>query len=127
MTFNLIYSEDIHQNRTPELCHGYINLLFSGSSSFQSNRASVSLTAMPPGVLADSIHGSHEDIQISLAPYIQHYLSQTGRRHSCCSVMLPVPFERAAPKSWLDPKFDSQVLEGQYQASVFPQLRLRFR
>uniref|UniRef100_A0A182PFE1 adenylate cyclase n=1 Tax=Anopheles epiroticus TaxID=199890 RepID=A0A182PFE1_9DIPT len=81
---------------------------------------------MPP-VLTESQKGSVEDIQISLAPYIQSYLSQTGRRHSCCSVMLPVAFERAAPRSWFDPRFDSPVLEGQYQASVFPQLRLKFR
>uniref|UniRef100_A0A182K515 adenylate cyclase n=1 Tax=Anopheles christyi TaxID=43041 RepID=A0A182K515_9DIPT len=81
---------------------------------------------MPP-VLTESQKGSVEDIQISLAPYIQSYLSQTGRRHSCCSVMLPVAFERAAPRSWIDPRFDSPVLEGQYQASVFPQLRLKFR
>lgn len=95
---------------------------------FQSQRASsVSFMAMPPGVLANSRHVSEEDIQIALAPYIQTYLSQTGRRHSCCSVMLPVAFERAAPRSWLDPRFDSAVLEGQFQASVFAQHRLRFR
>jgi adenylate cyclase 9 len=41
--------------------------------------------------------------------------------------MLPVAFERAAAKSWLDPHFDSPVLEGQYQASIFPQIRLRFK
>ncbi|KAG4067085.1 hypothetical protein HA402_000076 [Bradysia odoriphaga] len=92
-----------------------------------SQRESMSFTTMPPGVLANSRHVSEEDIQIALAPYIQTYLSQTGRRHSCCSVMLPVAFERAASKSWLDPCFDSAVLEGQYQASVFPQIRLRFR
>uniref|UniRef100_A0AAG5DJW5 adenylate cyclase n=1 Tax=Anopheles atroparvus TaxID=41427 RepID=A0AAG5DJW5_ANOAO len=89
-------------------------------------RTSTSFTTMPP-VLTESQKGSVEDIQISLAPYIQSYLSQTGRRHSCCSVMLPVAFERAAPRSWFDPRFDSPVLEGQYQASVFPQLRLKFR
>lgn len=94
---------------------------------FQSYRAHSSFTAMPPGVLVNSRPVSEEDIQIALAPYIQTYLSQTGRRHSCCSVMLPVAFERAAPKSWLDPSFDSAVLEGQYRASVFPQIRLRFR
>ncbi|XP_055588059.1 adenylate cyclase type 9 isoform X2 [Uranotaenia lowii] len=81
---------------------------------------------MPP-VLTESQKGSVEDIQISLAPYIQSYLTQMDRRHSCCSVMLPVAFERAAPRSWFDPRFDSPVLEGQYQASVFPQIRLKFR
>ncbi|GAB0100897.1 adenylate cyclase type 9 [Sergentomyia squamirostris] len=83
-----------------------------------------------PGILGDSQqqhHNSSEEIQIGLAPYIQHYLAQSGRRHSCCSVTLPVAFERAAPKAWWDPKFDSAILEGQYQSSVFPQLRLRFR
>lgn len=82
---------------------------------------------MPPTVLANSRHVSEEDFQIALAPYIQTYLSQAGRRYSCCSVMLPVVFERAATKSWMNPCFDSAVLEGQYQASIFPQIRLRFR
>uniref|UniRef100_A0A182N085 Adenylate cyclase type 9 n=1 Tax=Anopheles dirus TaxID=7168 RepID=A0A182N085_9DIPT len=96
------------------------------SDTASNYRTSTSFTTMPP-VLTESQKGSVEDIQISLAPYIQSYLSQTGRRHSCCSVMLPVAFERAAPGSWFDPRFDSPVLEGQYQASVFPQLRLKFR
>nr|XP_040240405.2 adenylate cyclase type 9 isoform X1 [Anopheles coluzzii]XP_040240406.2 adenylate cyclase type 9 isoform X1 [Anopheles coluzzii] len=96
------------------------------SDTASNYRTSTSFTTMPP-VLTESQKGSVEDIQISLAPYIQSYLSQTGRRHSCCSVMLPVAFERAAPRSWCDPRFDSPVLEGQYQASVFPQLRLKFR
>uniref|UniRef100_A0A182W3Z4 Adenylate cyclase type 9 n=1 Tax=Anopheles minimus TaxID=112268 RepID=A0A182W3Z4_9DIPT len=96
------------------------------SDTASNYRTSTSFTTMPP-VLTESQKGSVEDIQISLAPYIQSYLSQTGRRHSCCSVMLPVAFERAAPRSWFDPRFDSPVLEGQYQASVFPQLRLKFR
>ncbi|XP_034114544.1 adenylate cyclase type 9 isoform X1 [Drosophila albomicans] len=94
----------------------------------ESRRQSVSFTAMPPGVLVnDSRANSTDDIQIALAPHIQTYLSQTGRRHSCCSVMLPVAFERAAAKSWLDPKFDSPVLEEQFQASVFPHIRMRYR
>lgn len=96
------------------------------SESTSNHRRSTSFTTMPP-VLTESQKGSVEDIQISLAPYIQSYLTQTGRRPSCCSVMLPVAFERAAPRSWFDPRFDSPVLEGQYQASVFPQIRLKFR
>lgn len=96
------------------------------SESTSNHRRSTSMTTMPP-VLTDSHKGSIEDIQISLAPYIQSYLTQTGRRHSCCSLMLPVAFERAAPRSWFDPRFDSPVLEGQFQASVFPQIRLKFR
>ncbi|XP_053682763.1 adenylate cyclase type 9 isoform X1 [Sabethes cyaneus] len=96
------------------------------SETTSNHRRSTSFATMPP-VLTDSQQGSIEDIQISLAPYIQSYLTQTGRRHSCCSVMLPVTFERAAPRSCFDPRFDSPVLEGQYQASVFPQIRLKFR
>lgn len=68
-----------------------------------------------------------EDEQIDIAPKIQNYLSQSRRRHSCCSVMLPVAFERAAHRSWFDPKFDSNVLEEQFKTSVYPQIRLRFR
>uniref|UniRef100_A0A0A1WE95 Adenylate cyclase type 9 n=1 Tax=Zeugodacus cucurbitae TaxID=28588 RepID=A0A0A1WE95_ZEUCU len=80
----------------------------------ESRRPSVSFIAMPPGVLVnDSRSNSTDDIQIALAPHIQTYLSQTGRRHSCCSVM--------------DPKFDSPVLEGQFQTSVFPHVRMRYR
>lgn len=41
--------------------------------------------------------------------------------------MLPLAFERAAKNSFVNPKFDSQVLEEQYQTSIFPQIRLRFR
>lgn len=63
----------------------------------------------------------------SFAPYIQAFLAQTSRRYSCCNVMLPLPFERSAGKSWLNPKFDSHVLEEQYLISIFPQIRLRFR
>ncbi|XP_038112207.1 adenylate cyclase type 9 [Culex quinquefasciatus] len=96
------------------------------SESTSNHRRSTSFTTMPP-VLTESQKGSVEDIQISLAPYIQSYLTQTGRRPSCCSVMLPVAFERAAPRSWFDPRFDSPVLEGQFQSSVFPQIRLKFR
>uniref|UniRef100_A0A0K8WF62 Adenylate cyclase type 9 n=1 Tax=Bactrocera latifrons TaxID=174628 RepID=A0A0K8WF62_BACLA len=94
----------------------------------ESRRPSVSFTTMPPGVLVnDSRSNSTDDIQIALAPHIQTYLSQTGRRHSCCSVMLPVAFERASSKSWMDPKFDSPVLEGQFQTSVFPHVCMRYR
>lgn len=82
---------------------------------------------MSSDIIEDSYRCSTEDIQIALAPYIQTFLSQTGRRHSCCSVMLPVAFERSAQKSWIDPRFDSIVLEEQYRTSVFPQIRLRFR
>ncbi|CRK91231.1 CLUMA_CG004912, isoform A [Clunio marinus] len=69
-----------------------------------------------------------EDSQLTtFAPYIQAFLTQTSRRYSCFGVMLPLAFERAAGNSFLNPKFDSQVLEEQYQISILPQIRLRFR
>lgn len=68
-----------------------------------------------------------DDIQITLAPYIQSYLAHSGSRVGCCGLCLPVPFERAAHRSWWDPRFDSDILEGQYKRSSFPQIRLRFR
>lgn len=69
-----------------------------------------------------------EDSQLTtFAPYIQAFLTQTTRRYSCCNVMLPLAFERAAGNSFVNPKFDSQVLEEQYQISILPQIRLRFR
>lgn len=70
---------------------------------------------------------NEDDIQISLAPYIQVYLAHSSKRVECCGISLPVPFERAARRSWWDPRFDSEILEGQYRLSAFPQIRLRFR
>ncbi|XP_067012172.2 adenylate cyclase type 9 [Anabrus simplex] len=66
-------------------------------------------------------------IQISLAAYIQSDLAQSSQRLGCCGVCLPIPFERAARQSWWDPRFDSEILEGQYKRSSFPQVRLRFQ
>ncbi|XP_066583442.1 adenylate cyclase type 9 isoform X2 [Prorops nasuta] len=68
-----------------------------------------------------------DEIHISLAPYIQTYLAHSGQGLGCCGISLPVPFERAAPRSWWNPKFDSEILEEQYKRSAFPQIRLRFR
>ncbi|XP_046625230.1 adenylate cyclase type 9 isoform X1 [Neodiprion virginianus] len=67
------------------------------------------------------------EIQISLAPYIQTYLAHSGQGSGCCGIGLPIPFERAAPRSWWHPKFDSEILEDQFKRSAYPQIRLRFR
>lgn len=87
-------------------------------------------------------HVSNEDLQtVTFVPYKHsifqtqsqhhhqhhHNQHQNARRQSCCNFLFPIAFERAAPKSILDPRFDSPILEGQYQASVFPQIRLRYR
>ncbi|KAG7201064.1 hypothetical protein KM043_017608 [Ampulex compressa] len=61
------------------------------------------------------------------SPYIQTYLAHSSQGLGCCGVSLPVPFERAAPRSWWNPRFDSEILEEQYKRSAFPQIRLRFQ
>ncbi|KAK9508596.1 hypothetical protein O3M35_006123 [Rhynocoris fuscipes] len=78
--------------------------------------------------IQDDNEDSDNELQISLAPYIQTYLSHGSQNFGCCGLCFPVPFERAARKSWWwDPKFDSEILEGQYRKSSFAQIRLRFR
>lgn len=76
---------------------------------------------------------SNDDLQpVTVVPY-KHAIFQSRhqyqhhRRQSCCSIFFPMAFERAAPKSILDPRFDSIILEGQFQSSAFPQIRLRYR
>ncbi|CAK9814439.1 Adenylate cyclase type 9 [Anthophora plagiata] len=75
----------------------------------------------------DDSEDAADEIHISLAPYIQTYLAHSGQGLGCCGISLPVPFERAAPRSWWNPRFDSEILEDQYKRSAFPQIRLRFR
>nr|XP_033334607.1 adenylate cyclase type 9 [Megalopta genalis] len=75
----------------------------------------------------DDSEGAADEIHISLAPCIQTYLTHNGQGRGCCGISLPVPFERAAPRSWWNPKFDSEILEEQFKRSAFPQIRLRFR
>ncbi|XP_034175525.2 adenylyl cyclase 13E isoform X1 [Osmia lignaria lignaria] len=75
----------------------------------------------------DDSENATDEIHISLAPYIQTYLAHSGQGLGCCGISLPVPFERAASRSWWNPKFDSEILEEQFKRSAFPQIRLRFR
>ncbi|KMQ95475.1 adenylate cyclase type 9-like protein [Lasius niger] len=75
----------------------------------------------------DDSEDAEDEIHISLAPYIQTYLAHSSQGLGCCGISLPVPFERAAPRSWWNPRFDSEILEEQFKRSAFPQIRLRFR
>ncbi|XP_034825513.1 adenylate cyclase type 9 [Maniola hyperantus] len=68
-----------------------------------------------------------EDAQIRLAPHVQAYLAHNNRTTNCCGFAIPIAFERAAPGTWWNPRFDSEILEGQYRSSSFRQIRLRFR
>ncbi|XP_026469481.1 uncharacterized protein LOC113373396 [Ctenocephalides felis] len=70
-----------------------------------------------------------EAIRMLMKPHVvQSLLWQTARpRRSLCGIVLPVAFDRAAEGTFLDPRFDSEILEGQYRASTFPQIRIRFR
>ncbi|CAG4940401.1 unnamed protein product [Colias eurytheme] len=68
-----------------------------------------------------------EDTQIRLAPHVQAYLAHNNSTTNCCGFGIPIAFERAAPGTWWNPRFDSEILEGQYRSSSFRQIRLRFR
>ncbi|CAH4033548.1 unnamed protein product [Pieris brassicae] len=68
-----------------------------------------------------------EDAQIRLAPHVQAYLAHNNSTTNCCGFAIPIAFERAAPGTWWNPRFDSPILEGQYRSSSFRQIRLRFR
>lgn len=95
----------------------------------ENNRASVSFSRERDEISFknETCEDNDDDIQISLAPYIQVYLAHSSHRVECCGISLPIPFERASRRSWWDPRFDSEILEGQYRLSAFPQIRLRFR
>ncbi|KAH0952515.1 hypothetical protein HN011_001716 [Eciton burchellii] len=75
----------------------------------------------------DDSKNAEDEIHISLAPYIQTYLAYSGQGSGCCGISLPIQFERAASRSWWNPRFDSEILEKQFKRSAFPQIRLRFR
>lgn len=68
-----------------------------------------------------------DNVNISLGPHIQAYLAQVAQQSGCWGRYLPIPFERAASKSWWDPTFDSEILEEQYKKSANPHNRLKFR
>ncbi|EEB12086.1 adenylate cyclase type IX, putative [Pediculus humanus corporis] len=68
---------------------------------------------------------SEDEIQMTLAPYIQTYLAHCSSGGGCGC--LPVPFERAARHSWILPSFDSNILEKQFKISSFKQFTKRFR
>lgn len=68
-----------------------------------------------------------EDAQIRMAPHVQAYLARNNSTTNCCGLTIPIAFERAAPGTWWNPRFDSEILEGQYRSSSFRQIRLRFR
>lgn len=75
----------------------------------------------------DAEYSEGEDAQIQLAPHVQAYLARNNPTTNCCGLTIPIAFERAAPGTWWNPRFDSGILEGQYRSSSFRQIRLRFR
>lgn len=68
-----------------------------------------------------------ENAQLSLDPRLQLYLAQVSQQNGCWGRFFPIPFERAAQKSWWDPTFDSEILEEQYKRSSNPYSRFKFR
>lgn len=76
----------------------------------------------PPQEAADD-----ENAQLSLDPKVQTYLAQVSREQGCWGRCFPIPFERAAERSWWDPAFDSEILEEQYKKSANPLNTFKFR
>lgn len=111
-----------------------INLFFAIAATtnsifkmtYKKRTSSVSFSKTDPDHPSDLI-ADEENIQLSLAPHVQTYLSQVSQESGCWGRFLPIPFERAASKSWWDPTFDSEVLEEQYKKSAAPYNRLKFR
>lgn len=68
-----------------------------------------------------------ENTQMSIDPHVQTYLAQLSQQSGCWGRFLPIPFERAASKSWWDPTFDSEILEEQFKKSASPHHTLTFR
>lgn len=62
-----------------------------------------------------------------LDPKLQAYLAQMSQNSGCWGRFFPIPFERAAEKSWWDPTFDSEILEEQFKKSSNPQYKRKFR
>ncbi|XP_017779722.1 PREDICTED: adenylate cyclase type 9 [Nicrophorus vespilloides] len=68
-----------------------------------------------------------DDGQLAMGPDVQIYLARVSQESGCWGRCLPIPFERAASKSWWDPTFDSEILEGQFRKSVPNHNRKKFR
>ncbi|XP_045115025.1 adenylate cyclase type 9-like isoform X1 [Portunus trituberculatus] len=74
------------------------------------------------GAGREGVMDEEEAIRLSLTPNLHALMLGSRRRRSCC----PLLFERAA-STWWDPKFDSNILEEQYQQSSHATLTLRFQ
>ncbi|KAJ8919234.1 hypothetical protein NQ315_003817 [Exocentrus adspersus] len=96
------------------------------SSNQQRNSSS---SYIKPEVQDDhpSDFGDDENTQLSLDPKLQMYLAQMSQESGCWGRFFPIPFERAAQKSWWDPTFDSEILEEQYKKSSHLHNKLKFR
>lgn len=69
-----------------------------------------------------------ENVQLpAFGPDVRLVLAQVAQQNGCWSRCFPIPFERAAQKSWWDPTFDSEILEEQYKISSNPHSRFKFR
>lgn len=92
------------------------------SVAFENKSENVNLENELPSDAIDE-----DNVQLSLAPCVQSYLAQVSKDSGCWGKCLPVPFERAAKKSWWDPTFDSEILEEQFKKSAITHSRYKFR
>lgn len=75
----------------------------------------------------DHLSDNDDEVQLSMSPCVQEFLAKVSQDSGCWGRMLPMPFERAASRSWWDPTFDSEILEDQYRKSVNTHNRVKFR
>ncbi|CAG9864460.1 unnamed protein product [Phyllotreta striolata] len=68
-----------------------------------------------------------ENAQLSLDPKLQMYLARVSEESGCWGKYFPIPFERAAQRSWWDPTFDSEILEEQFKKSSNKRNKIKFR
>lgn len=92
------------------------------SISYEKNSENVNLEQEQPSDCVDE-----DNVQLSIAPHVQIYLAQMSKESGCWGKCLPIPFERAAKKSWWDPTFDSELLEEQFKKSAIAHNRFKFR
>lgn len=79
------------------------------------------------GPETSDVVNDEDNVQLSMAPHVQMYLAQVSQESGCWGRYLPIPFERAAGRSWWDPTFDSEILEEQFNKSASSHNQIKFR
>ncbi|XP_071056306.1 adenylate cyclase type 9 isoform X2 [Onthophagus taurus] len=76
---------------------------------------------------SQNLNEYHDEDAAQCSHEVQLYLAQLSQKSGCWGGCIPVPFERAARKSWWDPMFDSEILEEQFKKSALSHHTHKFR